>query len=199
MPAGLIEVLWKRALDEYTVTTGVNMDDEDCKAILGKIVNFWSDKAKTKGTSGTEDFIPADDESDFPHTPFMHRSSNGGSTSDGGGENNIADLVMNYAVKFDRARHKDANAWDKIRHNLAKYLSVASGLLSVAGELASLAFPPASILIVAVTRAGDAIYTVSKDLDTVKELFETMISFSERVNLLKKKRTIRAPISKDGR
>ncbi|KAF3314373.1 hypothetical protein TWF173_004715 [Orbilia oligospora] len=100
-------------------------------------------------------------------------------------EGDLAKYIMGYAGCFETERTN--GTWNEIGHLLAQYIPVAAGLLSIVGEAASLVFPPASILVVIVARAGCAISTVSQNLDAVRDLFDTMRSFSKRIDLLENK------------
>ncbi|TGJ62672.1 hypothetical protein EYR41_011861 [Orbilia oligospora] len=119
-------------------------------------------------------------------TPKQKKPTDSAGSGGGDGkcndEGDLAKYVMGYAGSFETER--TSGTWNQIGHLLAQYIPVAVGLLSIVGEAASFVFPPASILVVIVARAGCAISTVSQNLDAVRDLFDTMKSFSKRIDLL---------------
>ncbi|EWC48439.1 hypothetical protein DRE_02208 [Drechslerella stenobrocha 248] len=166
-----LKLLWIQALETHRIETKVNLEDRDNKALCEKIRAIW-DKLKKEESPETTQEGQSQDE----------KSSN--KVPDAYAEYSSLKNMLAAEVGFHKKKRNDGSNWDNCVHALGKLADGMMGVVSLVGESASAAFPPAVIIVAAATHIVKACNVVSGDLNAVEHLFGIMSLFAARMNLL---------------
>ena len=102
----------------------------------------------------------------------------------------LVDALTNDLSSFVAFRKGDGRL-SRLKHFLGQYIEVMKQVATAAGGAASQVWAPASIITVAVTHVLGAATTVSGWRDRIEDLFDIMVSFAKRLQIIQQLKAVR--------